>query len=251
MGSDQKARSSFEPRVWDARHRLPSAARDDLERQLTAAERTAGVPLFLVVTDRVQGEPIAAWAARTFAERALGDDPGRNAVLLAVALDGGAAAVETGKGNAGIVPEIDARRIVKELSARLSARNPERAIATAVSQLAASSRATAARRTPLPVPTREERDEAPVAEAREAGSSLDAAVADGAVASGAGVSSKAGDGGVASSEEDPAARRRGRSRLPMAIGLGVLVLVGLALRRRRQVAASRPSDVPDRRRSRF
>lgn len=244
-------RVAGEPRVWDARHQLSAGTRAALEAQLITAERKTGVPIYLFLTDRLHGQTAADLARDAFAEHRLGADPARNAVLLVVAAGAGAAAVETGKGSAGIVPEIDARRIVKELTASLPSRHPERAIAHALTQLTSSARATAARRTPLPSPPPERDDpDAATVPASGAGEELadggrvagpdgDAENANPVLAGGSAAPGADAGGTPQPGGEIP--KRAGRSRLPIAVGLGVLVLVGLALRRRRQVAASRPT----------
>lgn len=231
---------AVEPRVWDGQHLLSSPARETLERQLAAAADRAGVPFFVLVTDRLHGEPVADLAARIYAEKQLGVDPSRNVVLLVVAVTSGAAAIETGKGSAGIVPELDARRIVKELTANLSSHHPERALGQAVPALAAAARATAARRTPLPRPPPDPEppvDAAPAESDQRADATAAGSPEDAESSSAVGEApADAGPPGVTTAEPGHPARR---SRVPLAAAIGVLVLVGLGLRRRRQITATR------------
>jgi hypothetical protein len=236
-------------RVWDEGRQLPPPARARLERHLAAAERTSGVPIYLLVTDRVYGHSAPEVAATAFAAHGLGREPARNAVLLAVAVRSGDAAIETGKGNAGIVPEVDARRIAGQLKRQLPSAHPERAIEQAITAVEASARATAARRTPLPPdPLAGATDDEPPPSAgddadrrgrgevvRDAGRPADgpnAERADASVVNGVlpGV---------------PASNGR-RSRLPLAIAVAVVVMLGLALRRRKQLTSSRAPKEDDR-----
>lgn len=256
-GDGTAPRPADDPRVWDAGHQLPPPVRDELERRLAAAELKGGAPLFLLITDRVYGDSVAEVAATAFAAHGLGRAPARNAVLLAVAVRSREAAVETGKGNAGIVPEVDARRIVKHLTRELSSRQPEAAIGRAIAALAASAQATAARRTPLPPdPLGGMADDEPppapgdgsapgAASQRMPGS--DAGPAGTMHGAGAGVDG-GGDGGV--HPGGPAAAQRGgsRSRLPIAVAIAVVVMLGLALRRRKEMTSTRTPKDDDRRR---
>ena len=254
------ARAAEDTRIWDSGHRLSLQARAELQRHLTAAERKGGVPIFLLITEGRHGEPVAEAAATAFAAQGLGRDPARNAVLLAVAVRSGEAAVETGKGSAGIVPELDGRRIAKQLGARLSSQHPEAAIAPAIAALAASARATATRRTPLPRDPLDEPtdDRPPPAPGDGAGTGVSDAGAPASDASPAEEGQDAGpaelgafsdggaDGGLVPGALPGAATGGGRSRLPVAVAIAALVVVALGLRRRKQLASSRPPPPLDR-----
>jgi hypothetical protein len=243
------------PRLWDEGNALSSQARGDLERRLGSAEKRSGVPLYVLVTSGHRGEAMAELAAATFAARGLGADPARNAVLLVVAVHGGGAAVETGKGSAGIVPELDARRIVKQLMRSLSSRHPETAIGQAITALAASAQATAARRKPLPPdPLDGPLDDAPApAEDGAAGRPDGGPLAPAApppedeLAAPRPLGDGGVDGGLVPGGPAGAATGSGRgSRLPIAIAIAALVVVALGLRRRKQLASNRPPEKEDR-----
>lgn len=239
--------------LWDDARVLTPRARAGIERTLAAASDRAAVPLFVVVAERGRDGSASALAARAFEEHGLRSRLEHNPVLLAVVLRPPAAAVETGKGNAGIVPELDANRIRQRLASRLSARHPEEAISEAVMSLSASALATAVRRKPLPHDALDPApDDSGAAAVEVRPGAPDAAAPD------------PEDGGATSVGPDPArdaglpadATGRGsegppsrRSRLPLATGVGVVVLLALALRRRRQNAAGRggEKDPPARR----
>ena len=146
-----------------------------------------------------------------------GRDP-RNAFQLSYAV------LETGKGEAGIVPEIDARRItadlVRALGRHASAATLAPALAEAAERIADSALATRERRRPLPDPRASESDETAAPSPR--GDRPTAPKA----------------GGTA-----PAAPPH-RSVMPGAYALAILVVVGLALRQRqRSVSAHRRTEV--------
>ena len=147
-----------------------------------------------------------------------------DAVLLLVAPRAGRAVLETGKGEAGIVPEIDARRItadlVRALGRHASAATLAPALAEAAERIADSALATRERRRPLPDPRASESDE--IAAPSPRGDRPTAPKA----------------GGTA-----PAAPPH-RSVMPGAYALAILVVVGLALRqRRRSVSDHRRTEV--------
>jgi uncharacterized membrane protein YgcG len=135
-----------------------------------------------------------------------------------VSLQDRRAAIETGKGAAGIVPEIDARAITTELARNLSPANLPEHLWRALDAIVGSARATRERRQPL-VP-----DDEPAARPVDSGTATDA---------------EAGAPDPAPGEAPGAPPGRTRSRLPIAAGIGVLVLLALALQRRRHFAASR------------
>jgi hypothetical protein len=133
---------------------------------------------------------------------------------LLVAPRAGRAALETGKGEAGIVPEIDARRItadlVRTLGRHTSTTTLANALGEAADRIAESVLATRERRRPLPDPHASEGDEAP---APSPNRDRPISVRGGATA--------------------PAAPPH-RSLMPGAYALAILVVVGLALRQRRR-----------------
>jgi uncharacterized membrane protein YgcG len=207
-------------RLWDQSGRLSSRRRADLESRLAAAERRLGSPIFVLVVDGLRNETAAALGARTFAGRRLGRDDRANPVLLVVAVRDRATAVETGKGNAGIVPEVDAQRITKSLETDLSAGALEQGLARAIDEIVSSAEATADRRRPSPAA-----DDEP-ASAADLEGPTDAARSE-------------PDGGVAAAATDAKENKpRGRSRMPFAAAIAVLLLLALALRRRRAVTGT-------------
>jgi len=190
------------------------------DRVASAAAR-AGVPIVVVIVGGAGSPPAAGTedleeAARVrFAAEKLSEEPS-DAVLLLVAPRAGRAVLETGKGEAGIVPEIDGRRIIADLGRALgrhaSTTTLARALAAAVDRIADSALATQERRRPLAEPRGPERDE------------LAAPPPSGAQRPTAGTGRDPG-------ATTPPPRR---SRMPVAYGLAILVMLGVALRQRRR-----------------
>jgi hypothetical protein len=198
-------------------HRDQSRLRQELERAAralgspVAIELVAHLPVGRAGQDRVARD---AFDAHGF------DISRSDPVLLLVSLRDRRAAIETGKGAAGIVPEIDARAITSELGRNLSPANLPEHLWRALDAIVASGRATRERRQPL-VP-----DDEP-ARPVDSGTGTDG---DG----------EAPGGPAGPPDEAPGAPPgRTRSRLPIAAAVGVLVLLALALQRRRHFAASR------------
>jgi hypothetical protein len=237
-----------EPHLWDEAGALSARVRADLERRLTTAGRRLRSPVFVVVIARLAHETAAGMADRVFAERALGGDPKSNPVLLLISIRERVSAVATGKGNAGIVPEMDAGRIQRRLSAGQARGALGAAVARAIDEIVVSAEATAARRQPLVVPDEDlpppdSVTPPPPPPSRE--TSPDNTVASGTSALGS------TDGGItqgtgARPASDAGSRKSsGRSQIPVAVAVGVLVLLALALRRRHQIAATRGTQAPD------
>lgn len=220
-------------RIWDDSHRLSSRQRMDLDRRLASAARRLGSPVFILVTNRLQRETAASLAARAFTERTLSGAGESNPVLLVVSVGDRAAAIETGKGNAGIVPEIDANQITKDLMHRLRHGDPSQALARAIEAIVVSAEATAVRRRPLPP------DEEPPAPAGPNPAAAGAREVD--TAGGVEIPDAGQGTAKVTPEHDPSETGRRRSRLPIAVGIAVLVLLALALRRRRQLTSPRPN----------
>jgi hypothetical protein len=216
---------------WDESHALSGRQqRFDIERRLAAASRRLGSPVFVLVVHRLHHETAAAIGARIFGERVLNDSDGSDPVLLVISIADHAAAIETGKGNAGIVPEIDARRITRSLSSDLSHGTLIQALRDAIAAIVDSAEATADRRRPLP-PDEESPAERPL---EPSARPVDAGLAeDGGVEK---VSARSpGETGTPEPEDKPHAR----SRVPLAAIIAGLLLLALAIRRRRKLAATR------------
>jgi len=207
-----------------------AALRDRVSR---AAVR-AGMPIAVAIVaggppSSRSAEPVSLeeTARLRFAAQGLSDGSTGDAVLLVVAPRAGHAALETGKGEAGIVPEIDARRITADLTRALrrhaSAASLARALAEAVDRIADSALATRERRRPLADSRASERDElrAP-SPARDRPS-------------------------AATAGEKRADAPPRRSLMPGAYALAILVILGLALRHRRRFGSEARSE-SDRRR---
>jgi uncharacterized membrane protein YgcG len=196
-------------------HRNQARLREELER----ATRALGSPVAIELVPHLPGSRAGQDRVARDAFDAHGFDIGRSdPVLLVVSLDDRRAAIETGKGAAGIVPEIDARAITTELARNLSPANLPEHLWRALDAIVASARATRERRQPLV------QDDEP-ARAPVSGTATDGE----AVA----------PAGALPGEEPPAPAARTRSRLPIAAAVGVLVLLALALQRRRHFAATR------------
>jgi len=147
------------------------------------------------------------------------NEGGGDAVLLLVAPRAGRAVLETGKGEAGIVPEIDARRItadvVRAIGRHASAATLAPALAEAAERIADSALATRERRRPLPDQHASERDELPAP-------------------------SPPRDRPTSATVPAPPPHR---SLMPGAYALAALVVVGLALRQRRRSASDRRTEI--------
>lgn len=253
-------------RLWDAGLRLSPRARVEVERHLATAARRVGSPVYLFITDRLHQESATRMAERVFVDRALDGSGTSNPVLLLVAVSDGAAAIATGKGNAGIIPEMDATRITGALIAHRLGHDLQRPLTRAIDEIAEAGEATAARRRPLSV----QDDDLPPADPapgpvppatttktdNETDNATDHATGDVAASQ---VPGAPGDNGRPSTEGPLGSEIAGRenigdgppantpppaSRLPMALGVAALILLGLALRRRRSLKANRPEPPP-------
>lgn len=237
-------------RLRDSTGRLSAGERARIERALDQASERVGSPFGVDLVPKVGNTTLAAFARRAFDERQL-DTAKSDPVLLVIALREKAAAIETGKGIAGIVPELDARPIVRALVRRLGGRELSGAIVQAIDAMTTSALATAERRRPLP-PEPDESSDADADNADDQSTGADATAIDGARSPDAGAESAAAshdtDGGAAGSTElgrandgAPAQPRR-RSRQPIAWAIAALVLLALALRQRKRLSARRRDD---------
>lgn len=203
--------------LWDEdgamKGSVPGAA---LRARLDGAVRRAGVPIAILILGRRAAvrEPLAEIARRTFSERHLGVPGTSDAVLLVAAPAARQSVIETGKGDAGIVPEIDARAITAELQRHfgrsLAAAEVARALSDAADRIATSILATEERRRPI---AEDERADDTMA------AGLRPAV------------QPPGDGSAG--RPAPAAVPR-RSMLPAAAGLAIMLVLALGLRQRRR-----------------
>jgi len=199
-------------------------AAETLRARVAGAAMRAGLPIAIVLvgaTDSAREMAPASLedAARAhFAEQGLSEGT-NDAVLLLVAPRAGQAVIETGKGEAGIVPEIDARRITAALTRTLghhaSTTTVGRALAEAADRIADSVLATRDRRRPLAEP---------------AGAAVAVAVDDEQVLA----PSPARDHDTRTAGGEPSATSRHRSLMPGAYALAIFVVLGLALRQRRR-----------------
>lgn len=222
----------------DDGHLLTGRQRAALGRSLRDKAVECGSPLSILLVPRLpRREALDDLARRTFISERL-DAPGPPRVLLVVAVHERQAAIETGQGPAGIVPEIDARRITDRLESALAHRGLGGvALDDAVAAIAASARATAERRRPSPAeplppearPSSAQVDPAGVieqgADASEGRTSLE-----GSPAKASGTAQKPATSGATSGD---------RSLMPAAYVLAAFIVVGLALRRRRRLAEDR------------
>ena len=220
---------SHDPIIDEGRLLTP-AQRTALARAVRAQGTASGSTLWiLLVPHLAHHDSIAALAQRTFAGDGL-DAPGPPRVLLVVAAGERRAAIETGQGAAGIVPEVDSRRIVARLESGLARHRLAASLDEAVAAIAASARATTERRRPLPPDP---------AEPGPAAIPPDGVTASAAAAKGAG--SKP-DGNPAPQPGEAG----GRSLVPTAALVSAAVVIGLALRRRRRFAEERAARTPPR-----
>jgi uncharacterized membrane protein YgcG len=210
--------------LWDDARLLGRHERAAVERALRAAAAKSGAPVSIVLVPHLAAhETIEDLARRAFGERGL-DAPGPPQVLLAVAKRERRAAVETGQGPAGIVPEIDARQITRHLAASLRTGDLAPLLDDAITRIVVSARATADRRRPSPP---DPLDAIPVADSPP---SVDA------------VENGPPPAPAAAPKADPtappaAAPSHGLSLYQTAGMLSALVVLGLALRRRRKLAS--------------
>lgn len=211
--------------MWGEVDLLGPIERVALQRQLEAASQALGNPVIVLLVDRLsQAGTAAVVAAETFEGRQMAD-LSRDPVLLVVALHDRQAAIETGKGPFGIVPELDARGIVARLTRHLSRANLADRLSLAGRDIVASATATQLRRRPLPP---DEPSGAPTAADVAASSAADSAAR--AIA-------EAEPELAPPAEAVPPAKPR--SRKPFAIAAGVLFLLSLALYKRHQMSVTR------------
>ncbi|MEP6654948.1 MAG: TPM domain-containing protein [Myxococcales bacterium] len=219
-----------EQHLWDHSHLLSTSDRLQLDQRLNGAERRLGSPLYLVIVAKLRNETAAQMAERTL--RALVEVDARhhngiglNPLLLLVSIEDRAAAIATGKGNAGLVPEVDAAII----TSRLMAGRPRSsdggidhrwtaAIAGAIDAIVTSAEATAARRRPLPA----DDDDTAGSSTTDVTSPPPADV----------------------ENSHPPSHSGSHIRMGIATALAAVVLMGLALRRRRNLVAARPMIPP-------
>jgi uncharacterized membrane protein YgcG len=208
-----------------------SAAGAALRARLEGAARRAGVPIAILVVGRQAAgrEPLEEIARRTFAERHLAGTTGTpDAVLLVAAPVLRKSVIETGKGDAGIVPEIDARAITAELQRRFgrssAGTDVGRALSDAADRIATSILATEERRRPLA-------DDEPDG---------------GATPARAPQAEPFSTGGPASAQAAAPGPRR--TMLPVAAGLAIMLLLAMGLRQRRRGRDDGPRKSEPRRR---
>jgi MYXO-CTERM domain-containing protein len=219
-------------KIWDESGVLRATERSGLARRLRAEAAKTGADVSIVLVQRLpKHEAIGELARRTFLERHL-DASGPPQVLLVVAKHERRAALETGLGPAGIVPEIDARQITRHLAAALESGPVRQALEEAVVAIANSVQATQDRRRPAPADPLDAppAEPAPTRPRQTAGDVMLPQPSD-----------------EASAEDKPAPPPpHGRSLLPTAAMLSALVVLGLALRRRRRATLEHQAAKPGR-----
>ena len=197
---------------------LTTQQRAALVRSLRAKAVESGSPLSILLVPRLaHHETIAELAGRTFSADGL-DAPGPPRVLLAVSAHDRQAAIETGQGVAGIVPEIDAQRIVARLQSDLARQHLVAGLDQAVAAIAASARATAERRRPAPPEPASPDVTVPAPDRKAVAPKPDAPPAPGTTAT-------------------------GHSLMPAAYAVAAIVVLGLALRRRRRNGEERVGQI--------
>lgn len=192
------------PLLVDEARILKPAERAKLEARLADAQAAIDSPVIIHIIKEVQAGGIVTEAHRRFTERKLAS-LGKNPVLLLFAANQRTAALETGKGAAGIVPELEARTLLRRLEARWAQRGPLAALDRAIDDIVESAEETSERRRPLP------RSDTPAESASAA-------------------------------KAPPLTERPTRlqsSRLPLAVAVAVAILLALGLRRRAQLKAAR------------
>lgn len=218
---------------------LPSRERVRLEERLQVATSRLGNPIVVVIARPLHLETASELAERMFAERGLGEQPQSNAVLLLVAVHDHAAAIATGKGNAGIVPEIDASRITQALlrGSQLPHALPG-ALARAVDAIVVSAEATVRRRRPLEI-----EDEDPQSAGKTTPDPGPKDDRPGQTEQIGQIGQTADDG----SDGKPEQHGKEGSLFHIGIGLAIAFVVAMALRRRQHFVSSRPTRPPERR----
>lgn len=204
---------------------------DRLREELERATRALGSPVAIEFVLHLPGARAPRDSAARDAFDAHGFDTGRSdPVLLLISPRERRAAIETGKGPAGIVPEIDARGITADLTRDLIDANLPEHLWRALDAIVASARATHERREPMAP------DEAPTP-----------GVGTGARPDAPGLPPGEEVGlGEATTPTGPGGDARPRSRLPIAAGIGGLVLLALALQRRRHLSSARAAAEDER-----
>jgi len=219
--------------LTDDAHLLTSPERAALQRLLRAKTIESGSALSILLVPRLAHRQTIEDLARRAFGAATPEHPDASAparVLLVVSTRDRRAAIETGQGPAGIVPEIDARAIIQRLQrldGAMAHRRLDAALEDAVAAIAASARATAERRRPLPP---DPQDAPPSAAPVAAGHRTEPAPDD----TGPEQSPDDGQRPGAGSAPKPGPPAR-RSLMPVAYALAGLVVIGLAIRRRRRL----------------
>lgn len=243
VGGGERAAVPAAGSLWDEEGTLSgTTAGTRLRVRLRDAARRAGVPIAILVVGRraATREPLDEMARRTFAERRLAAGTGTpDAVLLVAAPALRRSVIETGKGDAGIVPEIDARDITAELQRRFSRSSTATAVAQALSDaadgIATSILATGERRRPLAEDERADGAAVPGASRRLA---VDPGVAatpgEGRVPGGGPLNQSADPSTNAPAGGLPGAPGPRRPMLPVAAGLAIMLVLALGLRQRRR-----------------
>jgi hypothetical protein len=195
-----------------------------LRGALDRASRTLGSPVAIELVAHLPrpGPELDAATRAAFESHGFEARTGDPVVLL-VSVRDRRAAIETGKGPAGIVPEIDARAITAELARGLTRTNLADHLDHAVVAIVRSAEATHERRRPLA------RDEPPP----RAGPVADVTGTRGPTPA------TTETPAVGGAPDGPAGTLRHRSRLPVATAIGILVLLALGLQKRRQLASAR------------
>lgn len=114
---------------------LSPAMRDSLDAAIRRVWETSSAELVVVVVDRIEGGDIDSFATELFTRWGIGKEDNDNGVLYIVALGDRRAAIRTGYGSEGVVPDVLAGRIIRSSNLRFKEGDVDGGVADAVGQL--------------------------------------------------------------------------------------------------------------------
>lgn len=104
-------------RVTDAANTLPPGDRAALEARLTAFEQKTGGQLAVLVVPTAQPETIEQYALRVAEAWKIGRAGRDNGIVVVLAMKERKVRIEVGRGWEGAVPDVEAKRIIREVMA--------------------------------------------------------------------------------------------------------------------------------------
>lgn len=114
---------------------LSPAMRDSLDSAIRGVWETSSAEFVVVVVDRIEGGDIDTFATELFTDWGIGKNDKDNGVLYIVAMGDKRAAIRTGYGTEGVVPDVLAGRIIRSSNELFRQGNTDAGVADAVGQL--------------------------------------------------------------------------------------------------------------------